>query len=87
MINGWEWVIILVVVLLVFGVGRISKLGSELGKGVSAFRDGIKEANGEETAVDEVEVADTAAEWESCRVTGLQRSAVPRCRTCGAWDG
>lgn len=43
MINGWEWVIILVVVLLVFGVGRISKLGSELGKGVSAFRDGIKE--------------------------------------------
>ncbi len=53
MINGWEWVIILVVVLLVFGVGRISKLGSELGKGVSAFRDGIKDANGEETAVDE----------------------------------
>ncbi len=53
MINGWEWVIILVVVLLVFGVGRISKLGSELGKGVSAFRDGIKEANGDETAVDE----------------------------------
>lgn len=29
MIAGWEWVIILVVVLLVFGVGRISKLGSE----------------------------------------------------------
>lgn len=44
MINGWEWVIILVVVLLVFGVGRISKLGSELGKGISAFREGIKEA-------------------------------------------
>ena len=46
MINGWEWVIILVVVLLVFGVGRISKLGSELGKGISAFRDGIKEGQG-----------------------------------------
>ncbi len=43
MINGWEWVIILVVVLLVFGVGRISKLGSELGKGISAFRTGLTE--------------------------------------------
>ena len=57
MINGWEWVIILVVVLLVFGVGRISKLGSELGKGVSAFRDGIKEGqeeDNEDTKVAEV---------------------------------
>lgn len=43
MIAGWEWVIILVVVLLVFGVGRISKLGSELGKGITAFRQGIRE--------------------------------------------
>lgn len=44
MINGWEWVVILVVVLLVFGVGRVSKLGSELGKGIRAFREGLQEA-------------------------------------------
>lgn len=43
MIQGWEWVIILVVVLLVFGVGRISKLGSELGKSVTEFRKGLRE--------------------------------------------
>ena len=42
-LGGWEWVIILIIVLLVFGVGRISKLGSEMGKGISAFRDGMKE--------------------------------------------
>lgn len=42
-IQGWEWIIILVVVLLVFGVGRIGKLGSELGKSVSAFRKGLRE--------------------------------------------
>ncbi len=42
-LGGWEWVIILVIILLVFGVGRISKLGSELGKGISAFRQGVKE--------------------------------------------
>ena len=42
-LGGWEWVIILIIVLLVFGVGRISKLGSEMGKGISAFREGMKE--------------------------------------------
>ncbi|MFQ5435885.1 MAG: twin-arginine translocase TatA/TatE family subunit [Anaerolineae bacterium] len=45
-----ELLIILVVVLLVFGVGRIGKLGSELGKGVSAFRKGVKEGQAEEAA-------------------------------------
>ncbi len=38
-----ELLIILAVVLLVFGVGRISRIGSELGKGISAFREGVKE--------------------------------------------
>ncbi len=41
---GWpELLLILAVVLLVFGVGRISKVGSELGKGISAFREGVRE--------------------------------------------
>ena len=50
-LGGWEWVIILVIVVLVFGVGRISKLGSEMGKGISAFREGMKEGqdSGDET--------------------------------------
>lgn len=42
-----ELLIILVVVLLVFGVGRIGKLGSELGKGVSSFRKGLREGQEE----------------------------------------
>lgn len=43
MAGGWEWIIILVVVLLVFGVGRISRIGGELGQGIKEFRKGIKE--------------------------------------------
>ncbi len=42
-LGGWEWIIILVIVLLVFGVGRIGKLGSEMGKGIRAFREGLRE--------------------------------------------
>lgn len=53
-LGGWEWIIILVIVLLVFGVGRIGKLGEELGKGVKAFREGVKDAsNDDETKEDE----------------------------------
>jgi sec-independent protein translocase protein TatA len=52
-LGGWEWVIILVIVLLVFGVGRISKLGSEMGKGISAFREGMREGQEGEDDVEE----------------------------------
>lgn len=54
-LGGWEWVIILVIVLLVFGVGRISKIGSELGQGVRAFREGLREGQEEDTAEKEEE--------------------------------
>ncbi len=45
-----ELMIILVIALLLFGVGRISKIGCELGRGIAAFRDGLKgdEGNGSE---------------------------------------
>ncbi len=38
-----ELLVILVIVILLFGVGRLSKIGSELGKGISAFRTGLNE--------------------------------------------
>ncbi|MFU8826352.1 MAG: twin-arginine translocase TatA/TatE family subunit [Brevefilum sp.] len=36
-----EILIVLVIVLLVFGVGRIAQLGGELGKGIRAFKEGL----------------------------------------------
>ena len=51
--GGWEWVIILVIVLLIFGVGRVGKLGEELGKGISAFRQGVKDDDKEDSGKDE----------------------------------
>ncbi len=39
---GWpEILLLLVIVLLVFGVGRISKIAGELGAGIKAFKEGI----------------------------------------------
>lgn len=36
-----ELIIILIIVILLFGVGRISKISGELGKSIRAFRDNL----------------------------------------------
>ena len=36
-----ELLIILGIVVLLFGVGRISQIGAELGKGIHSFREGL----------------------------------------------
>ena len=43
-----ELIIILVIVIVVFGVGRISKIGGELGSGIRAFKDGLQGEDEEE---------------------------------------
>ena len=60
-LGGWEWVIILVIVLLLFGVGRLSKLGEELGKGVRSFREGVSEGS-KESEVSEAKTTEGAGE-------------------------
>ncbi len=44
-----ELIIILIIVLVLFGVGRIGKIGSELGSGIRAFKQGLREAEDENT--------------------------------------
>ncbi len=53
--GGWEWIIILVIVLLVFGVGRIGKIAGELGGGIRAFREGLKGEDEDESKEEETE--------------------------------
>lgn len=42
-LGTWEILIILVVVLLIFGPGRIVKVAGEMGKSIKAFKDGLSE--------------------------------------------
>jgi sec-independent protein translocase protein TatA len=37
-----ELLIILVIIILLFGVGRIGKIAGELGKGIRSFKNGLK---------------------------------------------
>ena len=44
----WHWVIVLVVVLVLFGgKGKISALMGDFGKGLKSFKKGMKEDGGE----------------------------------------
>lgn len=40
-IGAWEWVIIALVILLLFGGKKIPELMKGLGKGVKSFKDGM----------------------------------------------
>lgn len=47
----WQWVIILVIVLLLFGgAGKISRLMGDFGKGLKSFKKNIKEEDDSEAA-------------------------------------
>jgi sec-independent protein translocase protein TatA len=53
--GGWEWLIILAVVLILFG-NRIPGLARSLGSGISEFKSGLRE--GEKTARDVKDIKD-----------------------------
>ena len=39
----WHWIIVIVVVLLLFGRGKISDLMGDFGKGINSFKKGLSE--------------------------------------------
>ena len=45
--GGWEWIIIVLVVLLLFGAKKIPELAKGLGKGIREFKDATKEVKNE----------------------------------------
>jgi sec-independent protein translocase protein TatA len=51
--QGAELLVILVIVLLLFGVGRVSKIGGELGSAVANFRKGMREAGAEKPSTEQ----------------------------------
>ncbi|GAP22552.1 twin-arginine translocase TatA/TatE family subunit [Leptolinea tardivitalis] len=53
-----ELLIILVIILLLFGVGRISKISGELGKSIRAFKDGLS-GKDDENSVDKSKTDDS----------------------------
>ncbi len=38
----WHWLVVLVIVILVFGTKKLGNIGSDVGKAVKGFKDGMK---------------------------------------------
>ena len=45
--GGWEWIIILAVVVLLFGSAKLPQLAKAIGQSKKAFREGIDEGERE----------------------------------------
>jgi sec-independent protein translocase protein TatA len=50
-----ELIIILVIVIVLFGVGRISKIAGEMGTGIKAFKQGLQGDEDKKIEKEEVE--------------------------------
>jgi sec-independent protein translocase protein TatA len=56
--SGGEWLIVLVIVVIFFGVGKLPAVLGQMGKGVKAFKDGMNENDKLKELEAEVEMAE-----------------------------
>jgi sec-independent protein translocase protein TatA len=45
----WHWLVVIILVLLLFGRGRISDMMGDIGKGLKSFKQGMAEDDAPET--------------------------------------
>ena len=46
--RGWELIIILIIIVLIFGPGRLSKIAGEIGQGIKELRTGMQDGTKED---------------------------------------
>jgi sec-independent protein translocase protein TatA len=49
----WHWLVVIILVLLLFGRGRISDMMGDIGKGLKSFKQGMAEDDGPATRTSE----------------------------------
>jgi sec-independent protein translocase protein TatA len=65
----WHWVIVLVVIVLIFGTGKLRNVGKDLGGAIKGFKEGMKE--GTDPAAD-AKPADPAKQVASGQTIDVQ---------------
>ena len=58
----WHWLVVAVIILLLFGKGRISDIMGETAKGIKAFKKGMSDDDAAAAAPRQVANAPTAAD-------------------------
>jgi sec-independent protein translocase protein TatA len=55
--GGWEWIVILLIVLVLFGANRLPQLAKGMGESIRNFKTGMSEAEAEEEKKDKTKSA------------------------------
>lgn len=74
----WHWLIVLFVVLILFGRGRVSEIMGEFGKGIKSFKDGMnEEAASKPTAPPPAQITAQPVEPQPTPVASESRTEQP----------
>ena len=60
-IGAWQIVLILVIVLIIFGAGKLPKVMGDFGKGIKSFKTGLKEEE-DNASIQPKEISDSSKE-------------------------
>lgn len=52
-LSVWHWLIVLVIVVLVFGTGKLKNMGKDLGGAIKGFKEGMKEGDDDQVRREE----------------------------------
>ncbi|MCC6718515.1 MAG: twin-arginine translocase TatA/TatE family subunit [Acetobacteraceae bacterium] len=68
----WHWLVVLLVVLLLFGSGKVSGLMGDVAKGIKSFRKNMQDDDAKDASM-----ADSAAEPPAGSLSGPQAGSQP----------
>ena len=54
-LGHWEIILILVIILILFGAGKLPKVAGDIAKGIKSFKEGMKEEDSKEKKISEKE--------------------------------
>lgn len=62
-LSVWHWLIVLAIVVLVFGTGKLKNIGKDLGGAIKGFKEGMRDAEDKpaDKAADPKEIPQQAA--------------------------
>ena len=52
-LGHWEIILILVIILILFGAGKLPKVASDIAKGIKSLKEGMKEEDSQEKKISE----------------------------------
>ncbi|MBN1992289.1 MAG: twin-arginine translocase TatA/TatE family subunit [Anaerolineae bacterium] len=64
-LGGWEWLIILIIVIVLFGGSRLAGVGKALGQSIREFREGVRSGDDEKKKAEDASTNDESAPEDS----------------------